>query len=180
MNYIVVDLEMTCSDDGSISKEQGNMETIEIGAVAVSGTTHRIIGQFQCFVRPIVNPQLTAFAISLTTIEQSDVDEAKTFPSSWCAFNEWIYLFGESSFCCWGGYDWTQLKIDCERHGVYFFDSNMKVINLARQLKKQTGKLTGARRAMKRFGIDPIGTQHRGIDDAVNYSKLLPYCMGWK
>jgi inhibitor of KinA sporulation pathway (predicted exonuclease) len=73
---LVVDLEATCSDDGMIMPEA--METIEIGTywISVDGT---VINKFQCFVRPVLNPTLTAFCTSLTGIRQEDVDSAESF-----------------------------------------------------------------------------------------------------
>jgi inhibitor of KinA sporulation pathway (predicted exonuclease) len=29
-------------------------------------------------------------------------------------------------------------------------------------------------------GLDLVGTHHRGIDDARNIARLLPYCLGWR
>jgi len=60
---LVVDLEATCSDDGSIAPEE--MEIIEIGAcwATESGV---VLQRFQHFVRPLQRPILTPFCKSLT------------------------------------------------------------------------------------------------------------------
>ncbi|MES8989501.1 exonuclease, partial [Cutibacterium acnes] len=55
---LVVDLEATCADDGSIAPE--DMEIIEIGAgwATESGV---VLERFQHLVRPLVRPILTPF-----------------------------------------------------------------------------------------------------------------------
>jgi len=75
---LVVDLEATCSDDGSVPKHE--MEIIEIGAVLVESAGLRPVAEFQSFVRPGLHPRLTPFCTELTTIRQSDVDDAPLFP----------------------------------------------------------------------------------------------------
>lgn len=70
-NILVIDLEATCSNDGSISGS--NMEIIEIGACWVN-PQGKIIDTFQSFVRPVVNIILTPFCTQLTTIKQDQVD----------------------------------------------------------------------------------------------------------
>ncbi|MFX6218279.1 3'-5' exonuclease, partial [Acinetobacter baumannii] len=70
---LVVDLEATCSDDGSIPPEE--MEIIEIGACWV---TEGGVGleRFQHLVRPLARPVLTPFCKQLIGITQEEVDQA--------------------------------------------------------------------------------------------------------
>jgi len=76
-NYLVVDLEATCSDDGSIPKRE--MEIIEIGAVLVDGQSMEPIDEYQTFIRPVRRPQLTPFCTQLTSITQADLASAPSF-----------------------------------------------------------------------------------------------------
>lgn len=48
---LVVDLEATCSEDGSITAEA--METLEIGAVR-AGANGAVLDRFHSFARPIM------------------------------------------------------------------------------------------------------------------------------
>jgi inhibitor of KinA sporulation pathway (predicted exonuclease) len=64
---LVVDLEATCSDDGSIDREA--MEIIEVGACWAT-REGLVLKQFQSFVRPSTNPLLTSFCTGLTHIQQ--------------------------------------------------------------------------------------------------------------
>lgn len=64
--YLVIDLEATTSDDGSLPPEQ--METIEIGAVLVDAQTLAVVDEYQSFVRPVRHPRLLPFCTKLTSI----------------------------------------------------------------------------------------------------------------
>jgi len=114
---LVVDLEATCADDGSISPE--DMEIIEIGAVLVTddGDATRT---FQAFVRPVERPQLTPFCLTLTGIGQQDIDEADAFPSCATRLGAFARSHADqiSSWGSWGAYDRKQLQRDSERHGI--------------------------------------------------------------
>jgi hypothetical protein len=78
--YLIVDLEATCSDDGSVLRHE--MEIIEIGAVLQNAKTFEIESQFQTFVRPVRHPRLTAFCTELTGIRQDMVAAAPLFPEA--------------------------------------------------------------------------------------------------
>ena len=76
--FLVVDLEATTSDDGSLPPEQ--METIEIGAVLADARTLAPVDEFQSFVHPVRRPRLHPFVTKLTGITQAMVDGAPLFP----------------------------------------------------------------------------------------------------
>lgn len=87
--YCVVDLEATCDDQALRAVPHEEMETIEIGAVMVAGTTLVSVDEFQAFVRPVRHPQLSAFCTKLTTITQQQVDQAGLFPDVFGEFLAW-------------------------------------------------------------------------------------------
>jgi len=78
--YLVLDLEATCCDKGSIAKN--HMEIIEIGAVMVEPATLTIVDEFQSFVKPIRHPILTEFCKSLTSIAQTLFRDRSHLPRS--------------------------------------------------------------------------------------------------
>lgn len=170
--YLVVDLEATCDDLGSIPR--GDHETIEIGAVLVDGTCLRPIAEQTIFVRPVLHPRLTAFCTRLTTITQDMVEPALRFPEAVAR----LAAFGASAlFCSWGNYDRNQLAADAERHGIampWTDHWNLKSAYAARAGTRKVGTIE----ALRRLGIAHEGTHHRGIDDARNIAKLLPYILG--
>lgn len=173
--YLVVDLEATCDDRGTVPRDE--METIEIGAVRVDGHTLRPVDEFMTFVRPIVHPRLTAFCTQLTTITQDLVDPAPLFPEAAVQ----LAAFGQGAlFCSWGNYDRNQLAQDAARHGIAA-PLGPDHWNLKHAFGERSGSRhrgVGTSRALRKVGLEPIGTHHRGIDDARNIARLLPYILG--
>jgi inhibitor of KinA sporulation pathway (predicted exonuclease) len=177
---LVVDLEATCDDRNKkpclVPKEQ--METIEIGAVLVETRTLEKVGELGLFVRPVRHPVLTDFCKELTTITQADVDAAPLFPEAAAAVERFLagrrVLFGS-----WGDYDRNQLAQDAAHHRVQLPFAKHHV-NLKKRFSEQLGepKRFGMDGALKRVGLTLEGTHHRGIDDARNIARLLPWITG--
>lgn len=174
--FLVIDLEATCDRDHAISKYE--MEIIEIGAVLVDAATLEPAGELGTFVRPIRHPKLTAFCTELTTITQADVDGAPLFPEALAALRK---LIGDRDalFCSWGDYDRNQLTQDARLHGLKlpFGDRHL---NLKRRFSETQGlpKKLGMGQALRHAGLELQGTHHRGIDDARNIARLLPWIVG--
>jgi 3'-5' exoribonuclease 1 len=171
--YLVVDLEATCCDRNSIPR--GEHETIEIGAVLVDGASLTTIAEQTIFVRPIVHPDLTPFCTELTTITQDMVDHALLFPEAIAR----LVAFGTRAlFCSWGAYDRTQLAIDCARHRIAMPFADHWNLKEAYAYRAGSRRGLGTMAALRRIGITPTGTHHRGIDDARNIARMLPYILG--
>lgn len=175
--FLIVDLEATCCDKKSIKRHE--MEIIEIGAVMVEASTLTVLSEFQTFVKPIRFPLLTDFCKSLTSIEQSQVDSAASFAVAVSSFKVWLHQYDSFVFCSWGDYDKSQIEQDCKFHGVpYPIASehlNIKKLFTASQgLKKKFGMAE----ALKLAGLSLDGIHHRGIDDARNMARLMPYILG--
>ncbi len=164
---IVLDIEATCCNDGSLPAE--DTETIEIGAVSVDPETWKVDREFSCVIRPVLHPILTPFCISLTGITQAEVELADTFKDVWFKFLLWTT--GENSFCSWGRFDPSQLKKDCLRSGVQFGFSGHR--DLAKFFSVISGRRKGNRGAMKILGLEPSGRHHRGLDDARNIVAIM-------
>ncbi|MDC0716721.1 3'-5' exonuclease [Nannocystis bainbridge] len=171
--YLVVDLEATCDDQGAVPREES--EIIEIGAVLVDAATLAPIAEFQTFVRPRVHPRLSPFCVELTTITQADVAGAPPFR----AVAPKLAAFGQGAlFCSWGGYDRNQLARDARRAGVRA-PLGPGHLNLKEAFARAAGEAqSGTYGALRRVGLEPTGTHHRGIDDARNIARLLPYALG--
>lgn len=127
------------------------------------------------FVRPILNPALTDFCKTLTSIRQQDVDEAQMFPAVLERFVGWISTFGPKEdvlFSSWGRYDKNQFWRDCELHKVPFpFDDEH--LNLKNHAASRMGwKPRGVGRMLTRLGMKFEGTPHRGIDDVRNIVRI--------
>jgi 3'-5' exoribonuclease 1 len=178
-HILVVDLEATCCDLKTIPRHQ--METIEIGAVMVVRETLETVDEFQTFIKPMRHPILTKFCLELTSITQSQVDTAPDFGTAMSTWQTWLSKFDRAIFGSWGKYDRTQFQQDSKHHQIdlpYPVSSNH--INLKEMFSTAQGlnKRYGMAQALDLAKIPLTGTHHRGIDDARNISKLLPYILG--
>lgn len=174
-DYLVIDLEATCDDAGAVPKRE--MEIIEIGAVLVDGITFEPRGEFQTFVRPVRHPILTPFCRQLTSITQADVDAAPGFPEAIAALRE--FMAGEQPlFCSWGNYDRGQFQLDAGYHQIKLpFGPDHLNIKQAFSDALGTRKRFGMAGALRKLGLPLQGTHHRGIDDARNIARILPYAV---
>jgi len=182
----VVDFEATCWEDRKIPGPNGQgwveprNEIIEFGAVMAEMPELEPFTQFQAFVRPTLNPVLTDFCKTLTSIRQEDVDQAEEFPHVLAAFRGWMHgAAGDDDvlFASWGDYDRKQLHHDCHLHrlvpGVaYPFDDDHLHIKQFVSIAKGW-KPCGVGKAINRLGLKFEGTPHRGIDDAKNIFKVF-------
>jgi inhibitor of KinA sporulation pathway (predicted exonuclease) len=117
----------------------------------------------------------------LTGIGQGDVDSALSFPSAAEALQRFVARYQEpgSSWASWGAYDRRQLARDSARHGV------AEPIALPHQNAKRLfaksqriGKEVGMAKACELAGLVLEGSHHRGLDDALNVARLLPWAFG--
>lgn len=181
-HYLVVDFEATCCDLRAppLSVPREEMEIIEIGAVLVDAATLQPQAEFQSFVRPVRHPRLTAFCTQLTSIRQQDLDAAPGFVEMAAALGDWLRSErrGPLWFCSWGDFDRAQWQQDCAYHriddAIAAPHRDLKTLFLQRQGLERCV----LERAMRLAGLRFAGTQHRGIDDARNIARLLPWIFG--
>lgn len=173
---LVVDLEATCCDAGTIARHES--EIIEIGAIIVDLNSRQEVSRFNEFIKPVRHPKITSFCTQLTSITQADVDNAKSLKEVMCAMAQWLHPYrGSYVMGSWGNYDRNHIISDCK-----YFDVDNPIeachINLkAAFAKKQKIKRCGLERALSYVGLGFNGRHHRGIDDAHNIVRLLDYCI---
>lgn len=170
---LVIDLEATCAEDGSLPAEA--MEIIEVGAVWATAEG-QILDVFDRFVRPIEHPQLTPFCRALTQIEQSTIDAAATWPTVAAELAEFAARYPGRSWGSWGAWDRRQIARDCARHGTadplaMLAHRNLKADFAKHRKIKQVGMAT----ALKIVGLELEGQHHRALADARNTVRLLPF-----
>lgn len=176
-SILVIDLEATCADDGSIPPEL--MEVLEVGAVWVA-PDGRILDLFQSFVRPIKRPQLTAFCKRLLPhIDQSAIDAAPTWGAVVAPKLAEFAKRHQQPGSWWGSYgafDFNQVARESARHGVanplVLPHQNIKKAFAKARKIKQVGMAT----ALQIAGLTPEGRHHRALDDALNIARLLAFC----
>ncbi len=113
--YLVLDLEATCCDQGTIKRHE--MEIIEIGAVMVEAPTLRMLEEFQTFIKPVRHPILTEFCKSLTSITQSQVDQAPGYVEAIALLQQWLSNYPNAVFGSWGDYA-DKTEIPCIHAGL--------------------------------------------------------------
>jgi inhibitor of KinA sporulation pathway (predicted exonuclease) len=180
-NYLIVDIECTTPGDTKAFHRQ-EMETIEIGAVLVDVKTFKIINEFDVIIKPVRHPELTKFCMELTTITQDMVDVGENFTDAIDKFRtEMFPIRNDVVFASWGNFDRVQLMSDFAFHCIDYCmpedHVNLKeVFSLTQEFKKQYGAL----KAVRRCGLQWVGQHHRGIDDARNSARILPWVLGVK
>ena len=174
--YLVIDLEATCCNKKTISRHE--MEIIEIGAVMVDSQTLEIISEFQTFIKPVRNPILTSFCRELTHITQEDVDNAPLFKDAIINLQKWLDNYDNFIFGSWGDYDRKQIEQDSNYHKIAY-PINTPHINIKKEFSDTQGlkKRLGMKQALEYVNLPLEGTHHRGIDDARNIAKLLPFIL---
>ncbi len=175
---LVVDLEATCANDGSIPAE--GMEIIEIGA-CWADIKGNVIDRFQTFVHPLEHARLTPFCVELTGIQQAQIDAAPMFPLAADALREFADRYREphTFWTSWGAYDRKQISRDCERHSIAG-PLEMEHRSAKRLFAKvqRIGKEVGMAKALELAGLLLEGEHHRALDDACNIARLLPWVLG--
>lgn len=171
---LVIDLEATCADDGSIGPE--DMEIIEVGAVW-SKADGFIVDEFQEFVRPALRPKLTQFCRGLTGIAQADIDSAESWSTISGKLLNFSSLYTEARWVSWGNYDANQIVRECVRHQVDNPLATMQHQNIKKSFARARKiKQVGMSTALQIVGLVAEGSHHRALDDARNIAKLLPWC----
>lgn len=86
--FCVLDFEASCWQSGNRDK----MEIIEFPSVLgrLEGQQLVKVAEFQQYVHPVIIPELSQFCTELTGIQQSQVDNARTFSDVYIAHHEWI------------------------------------------------------------------------------------------
>lgn len=172
---LLLDLEATCDQAPKLPPER--MEIIEVGAVWAR-LDGGLLGEFQAFVKPLEDPQLSDFCRRLTGIQQADVDAAQALP----AVGEALARFGEAhaqlqpTWLSWGDYDRKQWLLDVARHGMAHPLDAWAHVNLKQAVAKAQGwRPMGMAEALARLGLPLKGSHHRAIDDARNMAQMLPF-----
>lgn len=186
-NLLVLDLEATCSNTGSVPRHES--EIIEIGACMVShreSADFQILEEFDIYVKPAIHPTLTEFCTELISIQQKDFEGAVLFPEALCKLREFVEKYGgpqEVAFLSWGDYDKNQFVREAGRHGLEHElertsgDLERNHFNVKRMFAEGQGLRRGCElgAALMRMGMGFEGTAYRAIDDARNIVRLLEF-----
>lgn len=177
---LVVDLEATCWKDNVVGTERrqtiNDMEVIEFGCI-VCTFNGEVIDSKSFFVKPQLHPTLTTFCTELTSIQQSDVDNAPTYSGVIKNLDQWLEQYELTIWASWGNYDKNQLIKEHDRYGVSPNFLKLSHENLKKRWSKGKKKFrnAGPKVALEFHGLEFQGNYHRAIDDAFNIARLLPF-----
>ncbi|KAJ3223829.1 3'-5' exoribonuclease 1 [Chytriomyces hyalinus] len=157
-------------------------EIIEFPVVLLDSTTLETVAEFRSFVRPVINPTLTAFCTKLTGISQEQTDAAPLFIDVLAQFEEFMRIHGltrdNMRFACDGPWDIRDFVTkQCKLVNIpvpKYFHKYVNVRGLARKyfLTKTVSFRSGLVGMLDYFGLEFIGNQHSGIDDARNITRI--------
>lgn len=180
---LVVDLEATCWESATPEGEPQsirNMEIIEIGCV-LTNRQGAVRDTRSFIVRPERQPVLSAFCTELTHITQGMVDNALTLPNVIEEMNTWLDGTGaDLLWGSWGNYDLNHLTAQCTLDNADSKLLHLSHLNLKKlwRLTTKQRKKTSLASALAYHGLTFDGQPHRGIDDARNIARLLPF-LNW-
>jgi inhibitor of KinA sporulation pathway (predicted exonuclease) len=168
-----VDLEATCDEvDESESPRPlvvtpDQMETIEIGLVVIDLETLEIVDEFQRFVRPLINPTLTDFCKKLTSIQQADVDGARTYQEAAQELRTFASCYANAAWASWGDNDARQLERDAGFAGCPSMFEGLPHFNARKwHAGLYDNRPIGLKQTVESMGLGWRVTYHRGIDEA--------------
>ncbi|MGF6329341.1 3'-5' exoribonuclease 1 [Pseudomonas sp. BS3782 TE3695] len=180
-----VDLEATCDEVGESESPRplavvaDQMETIEIGLVVIDLETLEIVDEFQRFVRPLINPTLTDFCLKLTSIEQADVDGARTCQEVGEELRMFSVRYPNAAWASWGDYDARQLERDAGFTGCPSMLEGLPHFNARKwHAGLYDNQPKGLKQTVESMGLNWKGTYHRGIDDARNVASIVKEMLG--
>ena len=180
---LVVDLEATCWERGTLPPVGELQEVIEIGYSLVhitNGSDGRPLFAAQGISSIIVRPtrsSVSGFCTELTTLTQEQVDAGVTFEE---ACRQLVDHDSRAlTWASWGNFDRELMARQCFELGVeYPFNrTHINAKNLYSISRGLTSEL-GLGKAMRHAGLEFIGTPHRGGDDAHNIAQLLTRTFG--
>lgn len=171
---IVVDLEATCWEGFDAPEGQEN-EIIEIGVCIVNPRNGdaNVSQKRSILIKPIES-EISEFCTNLTSITPDLVAEEGIDFADACQILEQEYDSRNRLWASWGGFDHKFFRKQCRRRGIRYPFSK-KHTNLKRVFQDTYGERMGLARALDAAGIQPVGTAHRGGDDAYNTGILLKY-----
>jgi inhibitor of KinA sporulation pathway (predicted exonuclease) len=171
-HLLIVDIEHTCDSENTIPVAE--REVIELGAVILCCKTLKVKAVFSSLIKPVMHPILTDFCVSLTGIQQGNVQQADIFPVVFNRFLVWLQDYPDFLFCSWGAYDRVQLELDCKRHSIaeFYCEHELNIKKAFAKLMKIKPRF-GLNRAMKWLKLPNDGEHHRALSDAKNAAKIL-------
>ena len=184
-HLVVLDFEWT-ADDRRKMEPCSEITQFPSVLVRLDGHASAAIDEFDTFVRPVYNPQLTPFAVGLTAIKQADVDAAPALAEVLPRYLEWLRghglvdaagrRLGLWCVCTWSDADiGSQLSSECRHKEIAMpacFDAWVDLKLLYRR-HYRTAPSGGLRACVERLGLTFEGRAHNGLVDSQNTAAIV-------
>lgn len=177
---LVMDFEATCEDKRS---DDFPHEIIEFPAVLVNVLSCKIVAEWRRYVRPVINPVLSDFCVSLTGIQQEIVDKAEEMPAVLDQFQAWLAehkLGTEHTFglVTDGPFDVGRfLRLSCAQYSTPVPNWASRWINVRKAFanfyRPSRQSAPGLQQMLTRLDLSFQGNPHSGLDDARNIARVV-------
>ena len=172
MRFIAFDLELTCEQNCHDYPHQ----IIEIGAVLYD--QGKYIAEFQSYVQPMSDYELTQFCSELTGITKKQLTDAPTIQHVAATFGQFISDSKPELIISWGQGDRDILATECTAADIASPLSGFEYQNFKKEFCKQRKiKRVGLKTALQICGISIEGRQHSALSDAANLARLFSYTL---
>jgi inhibitor of KinA sporulation pathway (predicted exonuclease) len=166
---IVIDLETTYEDQAG---EEPPREVIEVGVCLLDPRSGDITERQSYLVKPAFS-KVSDFCTELTTLSQEQVESGIPLAEA-CALLKERYKTKRRVWASYGDFDRNQFERECRSKGIpYPFGARHLNVKTLFAIRHRLTQEIGMDKALRRLGLEPVGTHHRGVDDAYNVARIL-------
>ena len=174
---VIFDTEYTCWEGSQERKWSGSgeyREIIQIGAVLVETNGFTELDKFLVFVRPSLNPLLSAYCSRLTGITQEALDKnGVSLSEAVRHFAEWAGSYTLGAY----GADSEVIRENCKLIGIEFPFGSERFFNLRETFRRYGIDDTKyySSTIVEAFGKKPMRRGHDALNDARTLAEGLGY-----
>ncbi len=136
-------------------------ELLQIGIAVYNIKEKKYMKEFSSFVRPKINPHLSAYCKNLLKISQDEIDNAKEFSIISSRISEFVSFYTDYSLyiCSWGD-DYNRVSDDASRNKACDPFATLPRMNLMKE-------------AIKVFGIKGNHASRDGIKEELDLKQII-------
>ncbi|GAA4353291.1 3'-5' exonuclease [Kangiella taiwanensis] len=171
--------DQECSFANHWKKEENKSELLELGAVVVD-ENYEIQSNFNSYVKPMSNPELSEECMELLGDIQSKVDSAPEFPVVMERFDKWVQSNNVNKIASWGISDRTFILKQISKYELKNTTFELEYIDLKKAFRKSRPiriKPVGLKKAAEIVGAEIVEPHHSALNDAftaLNVLRLMP------
>jgi len=185
---VLLDLEFTCWED-SLSSGWSDParppEVLEIGLAAYDMQSDGVLGTFRRWIRPQLNPQLSAYCLNLLRVSQAEIDQSPFLGDVVKQVIEWEALLGirDTLTCAWDIDDRLYLAQDTQRSDCFdpfLGRPHVSMMSLLCEVLGYSPREVADRDKMRAtLGLLPNTNRHRALADALDLAQFCQVLKKW-